>query len=383
MNFYGEVIPVPTRPEPWWAGPARSLGTLAEQALSSAGGITYWALGQDEGGPHEVGLLGRLGSGIAGVAAMGRAVPAVARLYMPLVSQVLGPRASPVAATAFAAAVLSTAATGLARSLGDWLDTFAPDLPREERRGVVTAVLESLPWLGRVPWFREAVARLRTQGRLGRGAARMVEFFVGSEAPTAGRPPQQPLRRSAQQPDRYAEALETWLRRREEGRAAEGWEAWLRRQTGRTTPTRPPSPEELAAEEAWLRRPLRQPQPQPQVQMGPPPPFTEEQLAVLAPRPQVVSQAVRPEEAVRAFTPRTIAGAHAHMERLISERVLARSSGTEPYRELAMRAANDPEIANWFRRIYGIDPKSDLGLARLVAIIQDYSRHEFRQLMRR
>jgi hypothetical protein len=70
------------------------------------------------------------------------------------------------------------------------------------------------------------------------------------------------------------------------------------------------------------------------------------------------------------------------MERLINDRILARSRGTEPYRELAMRAANDPEIANWFRRIYGIDPKSDLGIARLVAIIQDYSRHEFRQLMR-
>ena len=374
MNFYGEVIPVPTRTEPWWADPARSLGTLAEQALSAAGGVTYWALGQDEGGPHEVGFLGRLASGIAGVAAMGRAVPAVARLYMPLVSQVLGPRASPVAATAFAAAVLSTAATGLAKSLSDWLDTFAPDLPREERRNVVLAVLESLPWLGRVPWFREAVEGLAARGGWGRILAGAVRMFTGTEPKAGPRPRPEPapsgeaasaVRTAPQRPPQQlpytgvAGALPSRLPPpRVEG----------------AIPTGPPS-----AASVVTQVPTRPSVPT----MGAPPPFTEEQLAALAPRPQVVSQAVRSEEAARAFTPRTIAGAHAHMERLISERVLARSRGTEPYRELAMRAANDPEIANWFRRIYGIDPKSDLGIARLVAIIQDYSIHEFRQMMRR
>jgi hypothetical protein len=379
MNFYGEVIPIPTRTEPWWAGPARSIGTFAEQMLSAAGGITYWAFGQDERGPHAVGPLGGLAAGVGGTAVIGRAIPALARLYTPLLSSVLGPKASPAAAAAFAAAVLSTAATGLSKAIGDWIDTFAPDLPREERRQLWVAVLESLPWVGAIPEVRTAIGRLAAERGLRGIFGRTLRAFVGSEPSRPQIPEVRPTRTApSPQSQQYSEALEAWLRRQEGGRVAEEWEAWLRRQTGRATPTRPPSPEELAVEEAWLRRPLRQPQPQPQVQMGSPPPFTEEQLRALAPRPQA-APSVAP---TTAFAPRTAAGAHAYMERLISERVLARSSGTEPYRELAMRAASDPEIANWFRRIYGIDPKSDLGIARLVAIIQDYSRHEFRQLMR-
>jgi hypothetical protein len=374
MNFYGEVLPLPARgTEPWWGGVARTAGSLMEQALSSAGGITYWALGQEERGPHEVGLLGGLTSGVAGAAAMGRAVPAVARLYMPLVSQILGPRASPVAATAFAAAVLSTAATGLAKSLSDWLDTFAPDLPREERRNVVFAVLESLPWLGRVPWFREAVERLAARGRLGRAFAGAVRMFTGVE-PEAGPRPRPESAPAGEAASAARTASQRPLQQLPYTRVAGELPSRLPppRVEG-AIPTGPPS-----AASVVTQVPTRPSVPT----MGAPPPFTEEQLAALAPRPQVVSQAVRSEEVARTFAPRTIAGAHAHMERLINERVLARSRGTEPYRELAMRAANDPEIANWFRRIYGIDPRSDLGIARLVAIIQDYSRHEFRQLMR-